>query len=136
VVEFSAPTKSRVSPKRSLAERLLRSVAARSLATEAPVSAFRCVQLRPVGMRCVDAKPPGPLSDGLTPKPSLPRSFASRREAPGAALRGLAAGLKQAASAKVFQRMAKRLAASGPGSEFSSERRELRQFGPVASRLH
>ena len=119
--EFSRPKADQpelsVPPKRILAERLLRSVAAGS------VNGVRKSSLRPVEVLCVIA------SD------CLPRSFASSREGPQSVLNRMFCHLKRTSQANRFQRLAGRFSSSSvrPLRPVESVASVLR---PVASRLH
>jgi len=70
-------------------------------------------KLRPVGVRSVSVKDNGP-SSGLSQSSDLPRSFASCEGGPKAVLVSMAPNFKRAASAKVFLRIAERLARIQP----------------------
>jgi hypothetical protein len=105
-----------VTPKRLLAQRLLRSVAARQSVKLAPSSALSTelstelsLVLRPVEVRCVIASG----SDGpLRQHNGLPRMFASGWEGPRNSLLRAFHNLKRAARATKFQRLAGRFAPS------------------------
>ena len=137
--EFSLLPKStvglRASPRTVLAERLLRRVeASRSQSTEFPLRP----QLRPVGVRSVNVKGHSLLSSGLKPNQDRPRSFASCQDDPKTRLQGLVPRLKRAASAKVFQRIAERLARLQPQRlrHVSSSPVSLRQSRSMSSACH
>ena len=119
--EFSRPTAGHpelsVPPKRILAERLLRSVEARSV-SRVPKRSLRLVEVRRV-----------------IASVSLPRSFASSREGPRNVLERMFCHLKRTAQANRFQRLAGRFSSScvRPLRPVESVASVLR---PVASRLH
>lgn len=109
----TAATKRSVPPKRILAERLLRSVKARSAADQAPQ-----VQLRTVEARSVTASRYCVISHTTS---SLPRLSAFRLEGCGLRPRDVAEKLKRAARTNLSRRhlardMSERLATSGQRS--------------------
>lgn len=124
--EYRQQSRVCVSPKSVLAERMLRwsdaRKAASSEAGQAPEFQFQEFQLRECGVRSVGVQKQfkrfsasSPLSCGHKAKSDLPRKFASSWEAPKAVLKNMVRQFKRAASAKVFERMAERLA-TGPKS--------------------
>ena len=94
-----------VPPKRILAERLLRSVKAKSAAEKAPQVALRSVEARSVSASeyCV-------ISQTIT---RLPRLFAYRWEDGRQRLKHVVDTLKRAARANLVRRMSGRFATSG-----------------------
>jgi hypothetical protein len=121
-----------VTPKRLLAERLLRSVEARKSVTQAPSSSASSSSAssstalssskRPVEVRSVIA-----LDTTV-----LPRLSASGWEDPRSLLRRMFRQLKRTAQATKFQRLAERFASSK--SSVASSEPEVSQFELVASR--
>jgi hypothetical protein len=107
----STATTSCVSPKRLLAERLLRSVAAGNGANEAPQFPSRSFVLRCVEVRRVPASP-GPVVAGVLPGSFTspePRSSAFRGPDLKSVLSRSLAGARRVARSFVFQRLGERL---------------------------
>jgi hypothetical protein len=120
------PSRVSVTPKRLLAERLLRSVEARKSVPQAPGSSASSPSMRPVEVRCVIAL------DTI----SLPRLSASGWEDQRSLLGRMFRHLKRTAQATKFLRLAERFASSE--SCVASRESELVAFPSVAlkSRLH
>ncbi len=119
-----------VPPKRLLAQRLLRSVAARQSVTVAPSSAsssVSCPVQRFVGVRTSAPGSGGPMRQ----QNDLPRVFASRMEGPRNVLIKAFRNLQRAARANLFSRLAGRFA---PHSQ-RLVAFELVASKPVASKL-
>jgi hypothetical protein len=127
----------RVPPKRILAERLLRSVAAKNSAETAPSVASRTSQLRSVASRFVGVRQAN--APVVSPHAvNLPRQYASSSEGVRGILARMFQSLKRTARAKQVQRMAERFAdtsvrSSSVASVASVPVASLRQGG---SRLH
>ena len=143
--EFSRSPANCVGFRSLMAKRLSRLFEAKSTEPAVPEllrSELR-FQLRPVGVRRVSVEDNSP-ANGLFASSDLPRSFASRKGGSKAVLGSMASKFKRAASAKVFQRIAERLARIQPAyvsrvsrPEFCSEFRSVVASGPVGvSRVH
>lgn len=71
-------------------------------------------KLRFAGVRSVCVKASSLLSSGSKLQPDRPRLYASRKDNPKTRLQGLVPKFRRAASARVFQRLAERLALIQP----------------------